>query len=245
MPRGNGPASGCYGAPMDVAEYATRAGLALSTAAVRAAQQSLWRVLEANRHASVPATPGALDLLYTYRVPALAPDGSCAPAGALDPTPYDLGEVLGGRDQRTSLRLMALDALVEESWRDSGADWLGVYQARQVKGGRALVKLAYRGLPSRAEFPLTEGFARRSINSAVGLSGEARVLDDVPAHARAGGAYYECDPTVRAEACLPIFAADHTLAGIVDAEARTLRFFHPERLARLVALALEAGACLP
>ena len=35
---------------------------------------------------------------------------------------------------------------------------------------------AYVGAPSRAEFPLTEEFARTSNNSTVGLSGKARAL---------------------------------------------------------------------
>ena len=39
-----------------------------------------------------------------------------------------------------------------------------------------LVKLAYVGRPSRAEFPLTKEFAEKSTNSTVGLTGRATVI---------------------------------------------------------------------
>lgn len=230
---------------MDATEYAKRAGLTLQVGLVREAQQRLWDIMEGLKSASLPATPTALDRLYRYQVPRLSADGSCSLIDELDPTPYDLAAALGGRSANATLNLMALNALVEEVVRSSAADWVGVYQARAVSRGRALVKLAYRGLPSRAEFPLTEAFARTSNNSAVGLAGKAVLINDVQAHVVAGGGYYKCDPKVQSEACLPVFTEGGELVGIVDAEATYPGFFDEARLAQVVALALEVQARFP
>jgi L-methionine (R)-S-oxide reductase len=231
---------------MDASEYATRVGLsgAVQAAAVRSAQERLWRVLDEVKKASVPATPKTLDRLYTCQVPRLSADGSCS-LGELEPQPYDLSVALGGRELRTSLCLMALDALVDEAVRTVGADWLGVYQVRELADGPALVKLASHGVPSRVLFPLTAAFAESSNNVAVARSGQARVLHDVQAHVAAGGAYYECDPKVRAEACLPVFSQTGVVVGLVDAEAVQPNFFTEPRLATLFALALEVPGHLP
>ena len=75
-----------------------------------------------------------------------------------------------------------------------------------------LVKLSYFGAPSRAEFPLTDEFAAISNNSTVGLSGKARIINDVPAYLTKGGEYYTCDPKVLAEACIPLFDAQGQVA---------------------------------
>ena len=127
-----------------------------------------------------------------------------------------------------------------------GADWLGIYQRRgSVNGVEVLVKLAYRGRPSRAEFPLNAEFARGSSNSSVGLSGKALLIDDIEAYKLAGGGYYVCDDTVQSEACLPIFAVGtNRVVGIIDAEAAPRQFFTGDRLAVLAALSLVAPNCL-
>jgi putative methionine-R-sulfoxide reductase with GAF domain len=230
---------------MDASDYATRAGLTLNVGLVRQAQQDLWRVLDAAKKASLPATPSALSRLYSYRVPKLSADGSCSLVNELEPTPYDLGRTLGGRDLRTSLSLLVLHSLLDKCVEVTQAAWLGVYQARELESGRTLVKLAYRGRESRAEFPLTEAFAAKSTNATVGLTGKARVLADVRAHVAAGGGYYECDPAVQAEVCVPVFTETGALVGIIDAEATQAGFFNDERLAAVVALALEVQAHFP
>jgi L-methionine (R)-S-oxide reductase len=153
--------------------------------------------------------------------------------------------VLGGRTIHNSTSLIVLQALITEVALQAGIDWLGAYQVREVSSGRALVKLAYAGVPSRAEFPLTEAFAKTSNNATVGLTGRGRVINDLKAHLASGGAYYECDPTVKAEACLPVFNAGGRVIGIVDAESSTAGFFDDPRLAVVVALALEVGAHFP
>lgn len=230
---------------MDPADYLSRAGLSLPDAAVRDGQRRLWSVLDEVRKASIPASPHALNKLYTYPVPKLSPDGSCSLVNELEPKPYDLTAVLGGRGMKSTLSLMVLSRFVEAAATGSHLDWLGVYQLRPVGSGRALVKLAAKGLPSRAEFPVTDEFAKKSNNVAVALSGQARVIADVAEHVKNGGPYYECSPTIRSEACVPIFDRAGVVVGIVDAEHSTPNAFGPETLGWVVAVACEAAQHLP
>ena len=125
--------------------------------------------------------------LYTYTVPMMTEDGSCSIVDQLAPVPYDLTAILGGRSDQTTRRLALLERLVERTQETTGADWVGIYQRRVKPAGvPVLVKLAYVGRPSRAEFPLTKEFAERSTNSTVGLTGRATVIDDVGKHVEAG-----------------------------------------------------------
>ncbi len=233
------------GAPVDAAAYAARLGLSVDVGVLREVQPVLEGLLDEARKRSLPATPSALGRLYLIPVPRLSTDGSCSLHGELDPTPYDLALALGGRTTVNSLALSVLHELVEHVAGRFDVEWLGVYQAREAPSGRALVKLASSGKPSRAEFPLTEAFAARSTNVAVALSGQPRVIADVRAHVAAGGAYYECDPAVRSEACLPLLDAGGRVVGVLDAESSRPDDFSGERLAALAALAVEAGANLP
>lgn len=230
---------------MDARSYLTKVGLSIDVSAVREAQQVLWGILDEAKKASLPATPSALNALYTYEVPKLSADGSCSLHGELDPKPYDLTKVLGARSVQNSFALLTLDALVESVQQQLGCEWLGIYQRRELEGGPVLVKLAYRGVVSRAEFPLTEAFAKTSNNATVALSGKALVLQDVRAHVASGGAYYECDPKVQSEACLPLLDAGGKVVGIVDAESNQRAHFTPERLALLISLATECPSHLP
>lgn len=226
---------------MDARSFLSRIKLDVDAGAVREAQQALWGVLDEAKKKSLPATPSALDKLYLFKVPKLSPDGSCSLHEELDPTPYDLSRALGGRSSQTSFALMTLRALVEAAFAATGASWLGAYQARDGK----LVKLAYCGDPSRAEFPLTEDFEQKSTNVRVARSGIAAVIPDVPAHQQSGGAYYECDPNVRSELCIPLLDAAGKVTGIIDAEARAVAHFNPQRSAMVAALALEISSHLP
>jgi L-methionine (R)-S-oxide reductase len=195
------------------------------------------------------------DALYRYRVPMLSEDGSCSIIEEMSPTPYDLAPVLGGRSDVTTRKLRLLNQLAERAANVTGAGWVGIYQRRERIGGlasdpsrgaEALIKLAYRGRPSRAEFPLTDAFAQGSTNSQVGLSGKAKLIPDVEAHMREGGGFYVCDTAVQSEACLPIFATGSMeVVGIIDAEAEPKAFFTPERLSALVAACMVAGPLLP
>ena len=186
------------------------------------------------------------DSLYTYRVPMLTEDGSCSIVDELAPVPYDLRAILGGASEQTTRRLALLERLAERTQETTGAEWVGIYQKR-INPARieVLVKLAYVGVPSRAEFPLTREFAERSTNSTVGLTGRATVIEDVAKHVESGGGFYVCDDGVQSEACVPILDERRDVVGIVDAEAKPKGFFGGDRLAVLAALALVAPAVLP
>lgn len=187
----------------------------------------------------------SLDSLYKYPVPMLSQDGACSLIDDLDPTPYDLAHVLGGVTEATTRKLKLLNIVVTRLSLMTGADWAGIYQRRAVRHGDALVKLAYRGRPSRAEFPLTEEFAQGSTNSRVGLDGMAMVIDDVAKHVASGAGFYVCDNAVQSEMCLPIFDEAGKTLGIIDAEAEPLAFFNEERQCALAAAALVVPALLP
>jgi L-methionine (R)-S-oxide reductase len=188
----------------------------------------------------------AADSLYEYPVPMLTEDGTCSVVDTISPTAYDLGAILGGRTQQTSRRLVLLKRLVARVRETTGADWIGIYQRRVNPSGiPVLVKVAYVGNPSRAEFPLTAQFASRSTNATVGLTGHATVIEDVSKHVEAGGGFYVCDSGVQSEACLPILDDRLQVAGIVDAEATPRAFFGANRLAILAALCIVAPAVLP
>ena len=184
--------------------------------------------------------------LYRYQVPMLTEDGTCSVMDEMAPVPYDLAPILGGRSEQTTRRLALLERLVERVQETTGAEWVGIYQRRDsAQGMPVLVKLAYVGRPSRAEFPLTQEFAERSTNSTVGLTGRATVIDDVARHVEAGGGFYICDDGVQSEACVPILDAARNVIGIVDAEANPKGFFGADRLAVVAAVAIAAAAVLP
>jgi len=175
--------------------------------------------------------------LFRFPVPELSADGSCSLVEQLAAQPYDLSVWFDGESPEAHAALRNLAALVESVNRQIAADWLGIYAVRGVEQDARLVKMSYQGRPSRAEFPLTEAFAAHSNNSRVGLSGWGAVIDDVAAWRDLGGGYYSCDPAVQSEVCLPVVDAEGRVLGIVDAEASSKAFFHPERLAWLAALA--------
>lgn len=229
---------------MEPRDYLARTKLTCDITLVRDAQRELWGVLEDSRHRSLPAIPSAMDRYYRFKVPRLAPDGSCSLPGELEKEPYDLGATLGGRTPQLTATFLTIDSFLEHVMKKSGAAWLGVYQARTTAKGPTLVKLSYKGGPSRAEFPLTIDFAKKSTNVAVALSGAATLISDVKAHLAAGGAYYQCDPKTQSELCLPVFDQGGVIA-VVDAEHPQAGHFDAARQAMLVALALELPAVLP
>ena len=191
--------------------------------------------------------PGfAGDVLYSYKVPTMSDDGSCSLIDELADAPYDLSPILGGRTEPNKRKLLLLNQIVEHATQLTGADWLGIYQTRKSKlADPVLVKLAYRGRPSRAEFPLNETFAKGSTNSTVGLSGHAKVIDDVGVHTAAGGAFYVCDDEVQSEASVPVLDEGGKVLGIIDAEAAPKAFFNTNRMILVVAMALVVPALLP
>lgn len=181
---------------------------------------------------------------FCYPVPKLGENGACSLVDELADAPYDLSPWFGGRTAAAHRALTDLSALLDSTNHQIGADWLGIYAVRGSGDDARLVKLAYRGRPSRAEFPLTEAFAEVSNNSRVGLSGWGVVIDDVAAWRALGGSYYTCDPAVQSEVCLPVLDAEGRVLGIIDAEAGAPGYFDAGRLDWLAALALVLAAPL-
>ncbi|PZP30644.1 MAG: histidine kinase [Roseateles depolymerans] len=198
------------------------------------------RAVQGHREALRARVADEHALQWQYRVPELGEGGACSLFGQLAAEPYDLAATLGGRGEASQRLLARATAAVAYYRQHSASHWFGVYQARTLAdGSRALVKLAYFGAESRAEFPLTPEFAQISNNSAVGLSGRGRVINDVARYVADGGEYYTCDPKVQAEACLPLFGAQGQVAGIVDSEAFEPGFFKGGELALLLAVSAE------
>jgi putative methionine-R-sulfoxide reductase with GAF domain len=226
-----------------IAEYLRVAGLQSLHGREEGVQRAIHDLMEAMGE---KVEVGDADSLYAYRVPLLTEDGACSIVDEMAPTPYDLTAILGGRSEQTTRRLALLERLVERVQETTASDWVGVYQKRpNASGEPVLVKVAYVGRPSRAEFPLTQAFAERSTNSTVGLTGHAAVIDDVGRHVESGGGFYVCDDGVQSEACVPILDGARQVVGIVDAEAKPKGFFGAERLAIIAALAIVAPAVLP
>jgi L-methionine (R)-S-oxide reductase len=191
------------------------------------------------------AAVAAPTVTWSYQVPELGEGGACSLFGQLAEQPYDLAATLG-QNEATAQALSQLTAVVQNYQQSNDSDWFGIYQKRQnPEGETVLVKLAYFGAASRAEFPLTAEFAQISNNSTVGLTGKAKVINDVTAYLTAGGEYYTCDPKVLSEACLPLLNSKGELAGIIDAEAFKRQAYHTEALVRLVAICLVLPDLLP
>lgn len=219
-----------------LAAYLAQCGLELATLPDQfAAEVAAFR----EQLQQLPAVPAA-ELQWQYQVPELGEGGSCSLFGQLAAEPYDLAATLGGQTAENIALLSRITAIVRFYQTNSRSHWFGVYQARQnLQGEPVLVKLAYFGAQSRAEFPLTAEFAAISNNSTVGLSGKGRIINDVSAYLAQGGEYYTCDPKVQAEACLPLLSADGAVLGIIDSEAFEQQIFAGKELALLCAVALE------
>ncbi len=219
-----------------LAAYLARCGLELATLPAHfAAEVAAFRA----QLQQLPALP-ASQLQWQYQVPELGEGGSCSLFGQLAAEPYDLAATLGGQSAENIALLGRISAVVRFYQANSRSHWFGVYQAlTNPVGERVLVKLAYFGAESRAEFPLTAEFAAISNNSTVGLSGKGRIINDVPAYLAQGGEYYTCDPKVQAEACLPLIDAKDQVIGIIDSEAFEQQIFAGKELALLCAVALE------
>lgn len=182
--------------------------------------------------------------LYTYRVPKLGPGGSCSITDELEETPYDLSQTFGLQEKSLekhpmTVRLWRLNRIVESLHKETKADWLGIYRAiDKASGDHVLVKEVYKGAPSRAEFPLTEEFAKNSNNSTVGLTGKAVCFQDIEEYQ---GPYYKCDSKVQSEFCVPILSAEGIITGIIDAESFQKQFFMEERLLHIAKVCFDLG----
>lgn len=188
-----------------------------------------------------PLETSEIESLYTYSIPAPSDNGACA-LKAKDP--YDLRQTLSLTDADLSqhaqtIRLLKLKAVINQLQTLTGVDWLGIYRATyNLNGEPILLKEAYYGRFSRAEFPLTPEFAKHSNNSTVGLSRKAAVVQSVEAYE---GPYYTCDKTVQSEFCVPILNPCGQLLGIIDAEAFAPDFFTNQKLLEITKVAFDLG----
>lgn len=186
--------------------------------------------------------------LFSYEVPVLSPDGSCSANKGLADEPYDLREILNIRtnedEARIKPKLVKLYSIINGVQQELKADWIGIYQvAKKTNDIDVLVKLAYQGSPSRAEFPLTPEFAQLSNNSTVGISGKGIVINNISEHE---GAYYVCDSEVNSEVCLPIYNHDLSeVIGIVDAESFKVDHFSDRNIALVAKLCFQLSDYLP
>lgn len=184
--------------------------------------------------------------LYSYKVPLIGEDGACSLVQTAPDQIYNLAETLGLDDSFENLknhpqtvRLWRLSQIAEEVMNIVGPDWFGIYR-KIVKetGKKVLVKEAYCGAFSRAEFPLEVEFAKKSNNSTVGLTGQARHFADLSTYQ---GPYYECDQKVQSEYCGPILTPDGKVIGIVDAESFQTNFFTKEKILQLTKICHDLG----
>ncbi|HEY0457969.1 MAG TPA: hypothetical protein VGC97_02385 [Pyrinomonadaceae bacterium] len=118
-------------------------------------------------------------------------------------------------------------------------DWFGIYRKTVNQNGEpVLIKEAYAGAFSRAEFPLNEKFAAQSNNSMVGLTGKVRYFADLSSY---DGHYYECDNKVQSEYCGPILDPRGNVIGIIDAESFQKNFFRAEKILQLTKVCRDLG----
>jgi len=224
---------------MSIQSYLTRCGLQ-----PEAFDAGFYQVV-AQYQQQLLTLPPADSVQWQFRVPELGEGGSCSLFGQLAEQPYDLTPILGGQTDANQQLLARVTAVVQFYQQHSASHWFGVYQRRMNPNGEpVLVKLAYFGAESRAEFPLTTEFAAISNNSTVGLSGHGRIINDVAAYLAQGGEYYTCDPKVQAEACLPLLDSHGNVSGIIDSEAFVQNIFTGKELALLIAVAMTLPALL-
>ncbi|MEZ4753710.1 MAG: histidine kinase [Bdellovibrionota bacterium] len=177
--------------------------------------------------------------LYSYCVPEISEDGVCSHPDKLAAKPYSFHTVLGEPSLDKLKQLTILDDFIAFCYEDLGTDWLGIYKRFNKIEAPTLVKMAYRGIPSRAEFPITNEFAAHSNNSTVALTGKAIVINNLDVHLSKGGVFYVCDEAIRSEACLPIYSPDFSkVVGIIDAESTQTYAYREKELSYLVALCL-------
>ncbi len=179
--------------------------------------------------------------LYVYQTPKFVGNSCSLEYGT---EPYDLVKVLKNKAASNTRYLALLNDIVQMVYQSTKVGWIGIYKKMPLQEGDALVKMAYRGLESRAEFPLyIPDF--KSNNKEVGLTGQAIVLNDIDAYLSKGGAYYECDVKVQAEVCLPIFdTTGSEIIGIVDAEDHQKYFFNTEKTMEIIALCINLSRVL-
>lgn len=206
----------------------------------------------------------------SYRVPRAAPDGACSRPDDLEDEPFQVLDtyielkekrlVAGAKDahqngkqetgeeikSREANRLVALGRVCQALQEATNSEWVGIYETLPADASqnlpKRLMKLAYRGAPSRAYFPLTPEFAANSNNSTVAMTKDTIIIQDVTA-LEGDTPYYQCDPTVLSETCAPILRDDGEgeAIGIIDVEAWKRDHFTEERVVEILSVCGQLG----
>jgi len=160
-----------------------------------------------------------VDHLVSYIQPKLNEDGSC-PIFKEPGETYHLDKHAVTDNERFHLHdlLVRLNRLTAYVYSYTGVAWFGIYLQR----GDQLVKFAYHGEMSRAEFPIDELYKEKSTNTRVFLENTIQYIPDVDTHE---GPYYRCDAKVKSELCCPLVGLNGTPMGIFDAEDFRTHFF--------------------
>lgn len=190
--------------------------------------------------------------LYQYNVPTISQDGTCSNIHQLAKRPFNLSTDAYGlefsienlRKNAMTTRLIRLNAIVSKIYELTQADWIGIYRLVVTDGSvPSLMKEAYFGEPSRALFPVTTEFAKKSTNSWVGLTGNCRIIENTRVREE-GVAYYECSNKVQSELCVPILRLEndtYQVIGIIDLESWNPCHFTSKRVLEVLKIALDLG----
>lgn len=185
--------------------------------------------------------------LTSYPIPKLSPGGVCSLPMEMEPKEFDLTPFFSGSVSGQLQPFYSITSWLKEATESDWAGVYGIYDGPQVPSlgedhPPLLLKLAYDGKPSRGWFPLSAEYAKRSNNVTATLRGKAVLVNDVKAHLADGGSYYECDPLVQSELCLPIYH-DQKVVGLIDLEGLRKNQFN-EKDVWLATLASEKLAPL-
>lgn len=229
-------------------DYFSRIGLQYTVPSQQFDLESQVKKVINDSTVKIVSTQQELDNVFTYTVPIITePQDSEVCSKLKDPIPFNLAtRVLGLeynldhlKTHSETQRILKLQEIIRIIQSQISCDWIGIYRLvnnlqfdDKTKYDRVLIKEAYFGSFSRADFPVTEEFSKRSTNSLVALKGKAKLIQDVHSH---DGPYYQCDVRVQSELCVPIFHNDNVI-GIIDAEAHSPQFFSKDdRIYKLVA----------
>eukprot|EP00743_Colponemidia_sp_Colp-15_P005568 GILK01005989.1.p1 GENE.GILK01005989.1~~GILK01005989.1.p1 ORF type:complete len:622 (-),score=56.34 GILK01005989.1:74-1660(-) len=162
--------------------------------------------------------------------------------------PFDLqrayGIVADSPSHPVTLRLWRLQQVVNHlvTSLGDGADWIGIYRVcTDPSGNLSLMKESYRGEASRALFPLTAEFARKSNNSTVAMYAKGAIISDTT-DIDAESPYYKCSPKVRSELCLPILNSRGHVLGIIDVESWRPNFFTLQKVLPVLLVCMDLGS---
>jgi putative methionine-R-sulfoxide reductase with GAF domain len=155
---------------------------------------------------------------FIFDQPKFNEDGSCPIIKELG-TPYDLRKWYPNSDLNLIKKdIESLYTICHHVYNHSQCDWFGIYLLMEAD---LLVKHAYIGEYSKAEFKVNEAQSKISNNSRVAFYGSDILINDIHNY---NGPYYQCDSKVQSEYCLALIN-NNQLLGIIDVEDFRIDFF--------------------